>query len=157
MYIERLARSEAAQILTWRYKPPFDFYDPPQHDDPEVFIQQFLTRSNGFHSVFDHQQRFIGFCSYGLDGQVKGGDYRDAALDIGLGMSPEFTGRGLGLRFVETILNYGRVEKQAGKFRLTVANFNQRAIKVYERCGFQPCQWFCDEFGEPHTVMLLDG
>lgn len=156
LHIELLARSEAAQILRWRYEAPFDFYNPPDHDDPEVFIQQFLARENGFHSVFDHQHVFIGFCSFGLDGQVNGGDYQNDALDIGLGMSPDLTGRGLGLQFVQTILAFGRQEKRASRLRLTVADFNQRAIKVYEQCGFQPFQWFCDDFGVPHTVMLLD-
>ncbi len=41
----------------------------------------------------------VGFCSFGVDGRVPGGDYPDGPLDVGMGMRPDLTaaawGRGI--------------------------------------------------------------
>jgi ribosomal-protein-alanine N-acetyltransferase len=47
------------------------------------------------------------------------------------------TGRGLGLRFVESGLQFARENYTPTTFRLMVAAFNERAIIVYERAGFE--------------------
>lgn len=48
------------------------------------------------------KDELVGFFSFGAEAQVPGGDYDNAkALDIGLGMRPDLTGKSLGLGFVE--------------------------------------------------------
>ena len=51
----------------------------------------------------------VGYCCYGLDAQVPGGEYlinMPAVLDIGVGMKPNLTGAGRGHDFVSAILEY---------------------------------------------------
>ena len=73
------------------------------------------------------------------------------ALDVGLGMRPDLTGQGLGLDFVRAGLRFARDTYVPPAFRLTVATFNRRAIKVYERAGFEPVR----AFGDRGTGWLL--
>jgi hypothetical protein len=59
-----------------------------------------------------------------------------------LGMRPDLTGRGLGEEFVHAGLRFARETYSPPAFRLTVATFNQRAIRVYERAGFEIVERF---------------
>ena len=59
-----------------------------------------------------------------------------APVEIGLGLHPERTGRGLGASFLAAGLGYARSRYAPTRFVLAVAAFNRRAITVYERAGF---------------------
>jgi len=56
---------------------------------------------------------------------------------IGLGLRPDLTGRGLGLAFVGAGMDFARQSFSPGRFLLSVALFNQRARRVYEKAGFE--------------------
>lgn len=62
-------------------------------------------------------------------------------MEIGLGLRPDLTGKGLGSTFLDEIeqfiLDYFPT---VSKLRLSVASFNIRAQKVYQRAGFLPCE-----------------
>lgn len=141
--ITPLQEDHARQILEWEYDPPYDFYNPPKSAiDPEVYVKEFLNRDLHFHAVMGSENRLIGFCSFGRDGQVPGGTYTDDALDIGLGMKPSFTGQGLGPTFFEAIVNHARIFFNPSAIRLTVADFNERAMTLYKRFGFKETDCF---------------
>ena len=57
-------------------------------------------------------------------------------LDIGLGLSPEICGQKAGSSFLEAGMDYARANWGMVEFRLSVADFNIRAIKVYGKVGF---------------------
>ena len=57
-------------------------------------------------------------------------------------MRPDLTGRGLGEEFVHAGLRFAREVYSPPAFRLTVAAFNRRAIRVYERAGFETVETF---------------
>ena len=97
-----------------------------------------------FHSI-KADNALIAYASFGNDGRVKGGDYTAPATDIGLGLAPALTGRGLGRIVLQAILEFAQTSFQSPAARLTVARFNQRAIRLYERAGFEPTQEFTYE------------
>ena len=149
-----LTGEEARQILNWRYQPPYDFYDPPQPSSDEPVIKELLKPDNGFHGVRDDENRFVGFCSFGLDGRLLGGQYDEDAIDIGLGMKPWLTSQGKGGDFFSAIVEHATDVLKADQLRLTVADFNTRAIKIYARFGFKVKYQFVDLVNSmPHTIM----
>ena len=120
--------ADAETVLGWRYPAPYDFYDAASDgDDAALFLQDGYRREHLI-AARDDAGRLRGFLEFHLRGGV---------VEVGLGLSPEDTGRGLGLAFVEAGLAYAREIYRPHAFSLYVAAFNARAIKVYERAGFR--------------------
>ncbi|MGN6677364.1 MAG: GNAT family N-acetyltransferase, partial [Streptosporangiaceae bacterium] len=59
-----------------------------------------------------------------------------SALDTGGGLRPDLTGKGLGRVAIGTGLAFGRREFAPPAFRVTVASFNERALRVVRSLGF---------------------
>lgn len=57
-------------------------------------------------------------------------------LGVGIQMKPSLTGRGHGLDFFQAIIEQGRDRLNFNYIELAVVDFNQRAIRVYEKAGF---------------------
>jgi len=155
--ITPLTRVDALEILNWRYPFPYDFYDPPFVEDTTAFAEQLLRNELHFHGIWDDANSFVGFCSYGWDGQVMGGDYSEPGLDIGLGMKPELIDKGRGNQFLESILNFAFKNFKSILIRITVANFNHRALFLYEKFGFTLKQQFIDpDNGMSYSILVLE-
>jgi RimJ/RimL family protein N-acetyltransferase len=153
-YIRPLTRPEARQILSWRYDAPYDFYNPPVTSAPDIVLDRFVSPENAFHSIRDELNRFVGFCSFGLDGRVLGGIYPEGPLDLGLGMRPEETSRGKGRAFFQAIVDFAWGTYQPNSLRLSVAQFNERAIRVYESLGFEHTAEFLEVPSQtPYLIM----
>ena len=129
--IAEMTARYAADILSWRYPAPYDYYDVTDGD-----LGYYLDPANGFFAVLSGGE-FIGFRSFGPDGQVPGGAYDDSALDTGGGLRPELTGRGLGRTAIGTGLEFGRERFAPPAFRVTIASFNLRAQRVVSALGFR--------------------
>ena len=129
--------AEARAMIQWRYEPPYDIYNLVTTDcDAQV---RFLAdpRSYYYAIVCSPDDDLVGFCCFEADARVPGGDYTEAALDIGLGVRPDRTGRGLGQAFVEAVIAFGCEWFSAPALRVTIAEFNARALRVWERAGFE--------------------
>jgi RimJ/RimL family protein N-acetyltransferase len=116
--VEAATPEALAERAAWRYPPPYDFYDdygvPPLN--PECF-----------YGVRDEGGALVGFYFFMPRGN---------ALFYGLGLRPDLTGRGLGLEFVEAGVAFAQETFGPSRLVLDVAEFNVRAIRVYERAGF---------------------
>ncbi|WHY21884.1 GNAT family N-acetyltransferase [Paenibacillus sp. G2S3] len=133
LYMEKLNADVATDILSWRYEQPYDFYNNEQ--TPEA-ISEMLAES--YFSVFDDNKELVGFFCVGNSAQVPNElyTYSQDFIDVGLGMKPELTGQGNGTLFFTAVLS--QIDTMFGKSskRLTVAKFNDRAIRLYEKLGF---------------------
>jgi [ribosomal protein S18]-alanine N-acetyltransferase len=119
LVIRQASLETLAAMATWRYDPPYDFYDGDEEPakNPERFF-----------SVRDEQGALVGFYYFEQQADV---------LEYGLGMRPDLTGRGLGLEFVRAGLEFARRRFAPVRIVLNVAAFNDRARIVYERAGFR--------------------
>ena len=133
--IKPMEYNEAKEISKWTYKDPYSIYNMDEDDIKELM--------NGtYFSAVDKENNLIGYYCFGEAAQVPVGHefgvYEgDNIIDIGLGIKPSLCGQGLGGDFLSNGLNFVKNKLLAKEVRLTVATFNQRAIKTYKRAGFK--------------------
>jgi RimJ/RimL family protein N-acetyltransferase len=138
--VTNLTVEDVENIVSWRYLPPYDIYNPT-----EGMRAILLTPESRYFVVRASSNRLIGYCCFGSEGRVPGGEYPDdgsRTLDVGVGMNPELLGRGLGAHFVETVLAYGMARYRPIQYRVTIARFNQRSIRTFQRLGFDQVEQF---------------
>lgn len=144
----------ALEIIRWRYEPPYDIYDFEDTPDTREYI---LDPQYNFYAMKDENDDLVGFCSFGEDGQVPGGNYALEALDIGMGIHPDLTGKGFGSKFAVAVLNFASRTFQPTTYRVTIASFNLRARRVWEKNGFQQIQVFTHKDSQREfTVMVRE-
>ena len=120
--------AEATQISGWHYEPPYDFYDARSDPDDLRELLDPKLRKDAYFSVFDEGGVLVGLFQFEREGTT---------VDVGLGMRPDLTGQGLGIGFLLAGLQFARERFSPEGFTLSVATFNERAIRVYERAGFK--------------------
>jgi RimJ/RimL family protein N-acetyltransferase len=136
--IEPASPEVLAELGRWAYEPPYDFYDG-RHEpvrDPERYF-----------AALDEDGALVGHYYFEKQGDV---------LVYGLGLRPDLTGKGLGLDFFRAGLEFGRERFRPQRIVLAVAAFNERAIKVYERAGFEVTGRHVRTFPEFGDVEFID-
>ena len=135
LHIEKMTVNKARHILTWTYEEPYDFYN---NEETDAALDEMLDGS--YYALLNEQNDVVGFFCSGKNAQVpighQFGVYVDDFVDIGLGMNPNLIGKGNGTAFCTNILQFIGKHYVGKPTRLTVANFNKRAIHLYEKLGF---------------------
>ena len=125
--IAPLSPEERALLDGWRYDPPYEFYNG--EDDPVLNPERFFVVRDG--------DEVVGF--YYFDEQ------RDT-VEIGLGLRPDLTGKGLGLQFFLEGVAFAHGRFPGRRVTLNVAAFNERAgfrrtgehVRTFGRWGDVP-------------------
>jgi ribosomal-protein-alanine N-acetyltransferase len=132
-FFRRLCKTDIEQVATWRYEAPYAIYNG---STLKAGLTSFLRLRPLLHwlgfdcvSVDDEKGQLAGLFQFSREPR--------RAITIGLAMRPDLTGQGYGQAFVEAGLEHALQHYHPRTFRLTVAIFNQRARKVYERVGFR--------------------
>ncbi|HJR78640.1 MAG TPA: GNAT family protein [Anaerolineales bacterium] len=136
-----LDEESARAILTWEYEPPYDIYNLGS-SEPEETLRYLLDPQYDFYGMYGPQGDLEAFSSFGPDGRVSGGDYSLPALDIGLGVRPDLTGQGHGFAYVNAVIQFAASTYNPDRLRVTIAGFNRRALRVWEKAGFRVTQKF---------------
>jgi ribosomal-protein-alanine N-acetyltransferase len=131
-----MTQAEAETIAGWSYEPPYDFYDARSDVGDLAELLDPKLRGERYFCARDPAGELIGFFGFGRLGDV---------VAVGLGLRPDLTGRGLGLAFLGQGLAFAGNLFEPRCFKLSVAEFNQRAITVYERAGFVRTRSFMHE------------
>ncbi len=131
-FARELTPGDAQDISGWRYAAPYDVYG----ETTEALL-------NGqYRALCDADGALCGFFCWGEAARVGvAADVyaaRPDALDFGLGLRPEMTGKGIGGFAAESALAWLRDAFHPAMFRLAVYEWNARARKVYRRLGFAP-------------------
>ena len=137
----------AAMIVnTWKYENEYSIYDYSNEADHMLDEDGWM---NGIFAVLNSDGELIGELSIEFfDEQGQYTDYRvfgnetlinERELWIGFGLRPDLVGKGLGTNFVMACVDFAvqNFYYHRDYVYLGVAKFNQRAIKTYNRVGFQ--------------------
>lgn len=142
----------ACAVLSWRYPPPSDLFNLEPAD-----LAVLLDPEYRYWAVEGAGRSPCGFCCFGEDAQVPGGDYQQRwLLDVGYGLHPELVGRGLGRDFVAAVLGHARRTYNMSRFRVTIAGFNERSRRVCRALGFRQTGFFTAPTGLAYLQMVLD-
>lgn len=129
-----MTEAGAREILAWRYPHPYDFYNG------QSTVESLNELMNGSYFMVTESDELFGFYCTGKEAQVPAGHtvnaYPVGPVDIGLGMKPDKVGAGLGAAFLDFLLTEINKCHPGQDLRLTVAQFNARAIRLYEKLGF---------------------
>jgi [ribosomal protein S18]-alanine N-acetyltransferase len=131
-----MTQTEAQEVADWKYDDPYSFYDMSRDpDDLQELLDPTRRAQSGYHTALDGSD-LVGFFAFRKEGDT---------VEIGLGLRPDLTGRGVGRDFLLAGLRFAGDSFAPQVFRLAVASFNKRAIRVYERVGFQRSRDFMHE------------
>ena len=131
--------ADVREFVAWRYHAPYDAYDITM--DPAEAVAYFLGAEVHCHTLVDADE-VVGFCTFGKDAQVPGGDYTVDALDIGLGVKPARTGSGDGHQFVAAVVEHAKGTFSPRLLRVSIAARNERALRVWSNAGFSETSRF---------------
>jgi L-amino acid N-acyltransferase YncA len=146
--------TDAEKIVTWKYENEYAMYSFSKSNED---IQELMNGE--YFSVLDELERVVGFICCGESARVPGGTsiglyQEEGYLDIGLGLDPDLTGQKIGSVFLKQSLAFLQNQFKSSQFRLVVASFNERAIKVYERSGFKKDKEFYSKVNDEDMLFI---
>ncbi|HZJ48691.1 MAG TPA: GNAT family protein [Acidimicrobiia bacterium] len=124
---------DVREFAAWQYETPYDVYNIAMSLDDAVAY--FVDPAVRCYSLIDGSE-VVGYCTFGGDAQVPGGNYDGDGLDIGLGIKPARTGSGEGHRYVSVVVDHAAATFGPRQLRVTIAVGNVRALRVWSRAGF---------------------
>lgn len=144
-----MTRAQAHTYLQWVYPEPYTFYNTPPSAYPESLDEIFAPNGMDYFSVLDAGDALFGIFEY---------SFAQGWMELGLGIRPEDTSKGLGAAFVGECIRFGRAWYGFdGPLFLRVADFNARAIGLYQKLGFVTARRepaLC--FGAPVTFLRME-
>ena len=141
--------------LSWRYEPPFDFYNHDTAQLDNLIRNSFLNPAYHYFSVLNEKDSLVAFRCFGEDARVPGGNYTANALDMGGGLRPDLTGHGLGPQIMRMAMDFAKVEFSPRAFRATIAEFNLRAQRACEKVGYVFAQRFIATHNAVPFVIMI--
>jgi ribosomal-protein-alanine N-acetyltransferase len=124
----QMNQRDAEEIAhNWQYDGIYSFYNISADEEDYLDFINPSKRGNKYFSCYSDGE-LVAFYSVEI--------LKDDKAELGLGMKLEFTGKGLGVHFVNAVLAHTASAHGMHDFVLSVALFNQRAINVYKAVGF---------------------
>ena len=150
-----MTEMDARAVLAWQYRPPFAYYNnDPNHLEKD--IRDWSDPEKAYFSIVCDQGALIAYCCFGAEAQVPGGLYEgDGVIDVGAGMRPDLMGTDLAQAMLETVLVWAKSVFSPLQFRVTVATFNRRVIRLCSVAGFQPELRFMSKTGQDDREFLI--
>lgn len=130
-HIRPMTEQDAEKICSWRYAPPYDFYNWPSWGDMQRDRHEFgdsQLRAEQYAAVCNAESdELVGFAQFfPLAGVTR----------LGLGMRPDLCGSGQGPAFARAIAEEALRRRPIDEIDLEVHVWNERARQAYERAGF---------------------
>lgn len=147
--IRPFTSADADAVASWRYPPPYGAYDASEDPSFEEGIRD-PARWGEFDFAVDDAEtgELVGFLELTAIEEQR-------LVEIGLGLRPDLTGRGLGPDYIGTAMAFARERWHPSTFALDVFPWNERAIRAYERAGFARGEVYVRTFPDGNEVTFL--
>lgn len=147
MRIIPMSNDHARKILEWHYPGFLSFYDLRHYpEDVEEILDQSLY-GNTLFSVIDRRGELIGELILTPVGED---------IEIGLGLRPDLVGKGRGKELLNKGMEFARAQSQFRRFVIRVWKLNNRAIRLYQKAGFQiESEYLNDIEGIPFRFLVM--
>lgn len=116
-------------IIAWRYEGDYSEYNMDSYEE---------LKSRGA-SILKPEKRKNYLCYFDngeLIGYTNVTKKENGDLFLGIGLSPKFCGKGLGEEILRNSISEAKKIYPNSKISLQVRSWNKRAIKCYEKVGF---------------------
>jgi diamine N-acetyltransferase len=151
--IRPLTENDLDVMSTWA---PFDdplyrLFDWPKRayrENSAWFSALIRDRTRVYYAVEDESCILIGRISLR---QIRG---RESAR-LGIGFGTDFCGQGYGTEALRVFLRYYFIDLAFQKMVLDVSAINQRAVRCYERCGFERVGTHYQYMGQDKEVAFI--
>jgi len=148
--LRRRSEKDVKEFLSWKFEGIYSFYDNDIQVEKIDWIKQSVHSDRAF-SVIDEKNNLIGNCEF-----YDGGDDGEDILAVGVQMKPSLTGNRNGSKFVRSIIEQGREILKFNQLEIIVADFNERAIKTYEKEGFNKTGEYLTEIrGSTYNFIVM--
>jgi len=137
--------ARARVVLGWVYPPPYEVYNENPallEEEVRALLEPRHHHHHHYYYILNEAGDLVAYCCFGRDAQVGGGDYSAPALDLGLMVRPDLTGQGQGIRYAQAVIEFAERTFGQQQMRVTIAGFNQRARRVWQKAGFRQTQAF---------------
>jgi ribosomal-protein-alanine N-acetyltransferase len=155
-------------IYNWKYEGEYSIYD---YINEEEDLQEKENWGVRKFAVLNGNEELVGELTTEFFREVDKDSEDDGYIDIktfnnnpdevyemwiGFGLRPDLTGKGIGKEFVSNCINFAlKFHNYRGDYlRLGVAEFNKRAIKTYEKVGFEEFDIYNGEIGDKNLKIL---
>jgi ribosomal-protein-alanine N-acetyltransferase len=145
-----LTHADVDAMVAWRYDPPYEEYDPGRYPADVEEMRAAVGDPTWFAADDADTDDFVGFV-----------DARPAAtaaeveVEVGLGLRPDRTGRGIGPAFVEAIVDLVRARWHPERITLDVLPWNERAMAAYAKVGFVRGETYDKTFEDGNVVTFV--
>jgi len=136
-----MSEADARAIASWRYAPPYDFYDGSEAD-----VVVMLDPVNRYRSI-RFEAELVGYVCVGPDARVAGQLAAPEIDDIGYGFRPDLTGRGIASGWLAEVLELLDELPLAPRQRVVIAAWNERSQAVARKLGFRHAGSFENDQG----------
>lgn len=143
--IRRLKVEDVYLMKSWgqHENPLLEDYNFPDIKDREIRVwYSFKTNNlrNKYYGIWNEDNKLIGYMGIKNMRRI----LRESTL--GIVLDPNHINKGYGTEILTTFLDYYFTEMKMRRMILEVAEFNKRAIRVYEKLGFKVIGYYLDEF-----------
>jgi ribosomal-protein-alanine N-acetyltransferase len=149
-----LTVEEAEVVAGWRYEPPFDFYNGNGGDSAGALVSH-DPDGYGYFPIEDGHT-FVGYVCFGPEGRVTGQADEAGTCDVGIGLAPQWVGQGVGTSLVPAIVEFAIEKFGPQRFRVAVASFNARSLRLCASAGFVECRRFDGPRNQEFVELVRD-
>ena len=152
--IRPFTQGDVDQIASWRYPPPYHVYDVSEDPSMDEMRDESRWGASWFAVEDAASGALVGFLEL-VTSESESEAGTQVEVEVGLGLRPDLTGCGIGAGFVHAALDFSRDRWSPLSFALDVFPWNERAIRCYERAGFERGEVYNRRFDDGNEVTFL--